>query len=243
MAAADSKGASQRMKTRSQQETIEVARVVDDAVLTAIQTEFSTFINSIDFKNKLKEVLTVAMAETIEAALTPLKNRIFELETQLREVQEKCNDNEQYSRRYSVRIYGVEFVADVNDDGEDCVKTVMDFCRDQLEVEIDQAEIDRAHRIGPPKESGPRALIVKFKDYATKSKVMKSKKKLKGKNVFVNEDLTWRNQQFLKHVRQVCKNQGYVFTADGYIFVKRREGESAPVRIRKEADLQRLGFV
>ena len=83
MAAADSKGASQRMKTRSQQETIEVARVVDDAVLTAIQTEFSTFINSIDFKNKLKEVLTVAMAETIEGALTPLKNRIFELETQL----------------------------------------------------------------------------------------------------------------------------------------------------------------
>ena len=86
-------------------------------------------------------------------------------------------------------------------------------------------------------------MIVKFKDYATKSKVMKNKKKLKGKNVFVNEDLTWCNQQFLKHVRQVCKNQGYVFTADGYIFVKRREGESAPVRIRKEADLQRLGFV
>ena len=146
------------------------------------------------------------MAETTEAALTPLKNRIFEL------------DNEQYSRRYSVRIYGVESVADVNDDGNDWVKTVIDFCRDQLEVEIDQAEIDRAHRIGPAKGSGPRALNVKFKDYATKSKVMKNKKKLKGKNVYVNEDLTWRNQQFLKHVRQVCKNQGYVFTADSYIF-------------------------
>ena len=71
---------------------------------------------------------------------------------------------------------------------------------------------------------------------------MKNKKKLKGKNVYVNEDLTWRNQQFFKHVRQVCKNQDYVFTA-GYIFVKRSEGESAPIRIRKGADLQRLGFV
>ena len=36
MAAADSKGASQRIKTRCQQETMEIARVVDDALLTAI---------------------------------------------------------------------------------------------------------------------------------------------------------------------------------------------------------------
>ena len=243
MSAAESKGTSQRMKTRSQQETIDVAQAVDDTVLTAIQTEFSKFINSMVFRNKLKEVITTAMAETIEAALTPLKAEIIKLENQLLEVQEKSNDNEQYSRRYNVRIYGVEPVADGNDEGEDCVKTVIDFCSDQLQVEVDQAEIDRAHRVGPPKESGPRALIVKFKDYATKFKVMKNKKKLKGKKIYINEDLTWRNQQFLKRVRQACKNQGYVFTADGYIFVKRADGESAPVRIRKEADLQRFGFV
>ena len=82
MAAADSKGALQRMKTRSQQETIEVARVVDDAVLTAIQTEFSTFINSIDFKNKLKEVLTVAMAETIHNCEKCKKNVMTTSNTQ-----------------------------------------------------------------------------------------------------------------------------------------------------------------
>lgn len=69
----------------------------------------------------------------------------------------------------------------------------MDFCRDQLEVEIDQVEIDRVYCIGFFKELGLRVLIVKFKDYVIKFKVMKNKKKLKGKNVFVNEDLIWCN--------------------------------------------------
>ena len=74
------------MKTRSQQDIMEAARVVDDVVLAAIQTEFSTFINSMDFKTKLKEAIAAAMAE---AALKPLNNKIYELETQLRVVQEK----------------------------------------------------------------------------------------------------------------------------------------------------------
>lgn len=42
-------------------------------------------------------------------------------------------------------------VAGVNDEWEDCVKTVIYFCRDQLEVEVDLAEIDRTHVSGLPR--------------------------------------------------------------------------------------------
>lgn len=96
------------MKTRSQQEIMDVAQAVDDAVVTTIQAEFSTFINLLDFRNKLKEVITMAMAETIKAALTALKGKITKIENQLVEVQENSNDNEQYSRCSNVHIYRVE---------------------------------------------------------------------------------------------------------------------------------------
>ena len=35
---------------------------------------------------------------------------------------------------------------------------------------------------------------------------MKVKKKLKGKGFFVNEDLTWSNQQLYKRAREIVKD-------------------------------------
>lgn len=70
----------------------------------------------------------------------------------------------------------------------------------------------------------------------------KNTKKLKDKNMFVHEHLNWLNQQLLKHAREVRKGNGCVFTADGYIFVKRGDAYS-PIKIRREADLKRFGFL
>ena len=85
------------------------------------------------------------------------------------------------------------------------------------------------------------ALIVKFKSYESKRKIMINKRKLKGRKLYVNEDLTWMNQQLLKRVRDATAGKAYVFTADGYILVKGKF-DSPLVRIRRDSDLLRYNF-
>ena len=66
---------------------------------------------------------------------------------EISKLQEKCNDNEQCSRRSNIHIDGVGIPpapsAEDTSDGrnespvkEDCVKTVLDFCKDNLEIAI-----------------------------------------------------------------------------------------------------------
>ena len=174
--------------------------------------------------------------------MKPFEEKIIKLEVKVLQLEEKCNDNEQYSRRYNVRIHGVKNpILAVSDAKEDCFKTVIEFCRNELDIEVKHEEIDRAHRVGKSNSDGVRALIVKFKSYESKRKIMINKRKLKGRKLYVNEDLTWMNQQLLKRVRDAIAGKAYVFTADGYILVKGKF-DSPPVRIRRDSDLLRYNF-
>lgn len=73
----------------------------------------------------------------------PLEGKISELEIQLKKVKSHANENEQYSRRCNVRIYGIP---EVEVEGENCNKVVSDFCKDDLKY-ISEYEIDRTHRV------------------------------------------------------------------------------------------------
>lgn len=68
----------------------------------------------------------------------------MKLEEKVLELQEKCNDNEQYSRRYNVCIYGVNPTSLESDESsgmkEDCSKSVIDFCSDELGVVVERRE-------------------------------------------------------------------------------------------------------
>ena len=131
--------------------------------------------------------------------------------------------------------------SDGYDTKEDCFRTVIEFCRNELGIEVKHEEIDGAHCVGKPNSDGARALIVKFKSYESKRKIMINKRKLKGRKLYVNEDLTWVNQQLLKRVRDVIAGKAYGFTADGYILVKGKF-DCPPVRVGRDSDLSRYNF-
>lgn len=110
----------------------------------------------------------------INEAVQPLKQRIKNLEQQLEAVKQKANDNEQYSRRSNVRIFGVKSPDIITDSAvaENSIKSVVDFCKNELGVDLNEQEIDRAHRVGRQNGEKSRAIIVKFKSHASKVKVM-----------------------------------------------------------------------
>ena len=67
------------------------------------------------------------------------------------------DSNEQYSRRESVRIYGVQ-------EGDNCPKKGLVFFLWEMGLEFDAREIDIAHRVRRKRQDGSRAIIVKFKN-------------------------------------------------------------------------------
>ena len=108
------------------------------------QNELSKYLHSDEFGDPIKGPLNDMIAAMINKAVQPLKQRIKNLEEQLEAVKQKANDNEQYSRRSNVRIFGMES-PDTNSDlvmVENCTKSVVDFCKNELGVHLNEHEID-----------------------------------------------------------------------------------------------------
>ena len=100
--------------------------------------------------------------EKRDAEIRKLKGRVEELEGRL-------DDQEQYSRRTSVRISGVE-----EKEGEDCEKKVTEIFASLGH----RPQINRVHRVGPKsgnRNAPPRQIICQFTNYPDKRKTLKLK--------------------------------------------------------------------
>ena len=90
------------------------------------------------------------LMKKIEDKFKEQNDRIEELESKLAMKQNiidhleiKCNDNEQYSRIFCLRIHGLDFSTD-EDEG---VLKKVEKCCSNMGIEFNQNEIDRAHYI------------------------------------------------------------------------------------------------
>ena len=94
-------------------------------------------------------MFTKAIVAAVQAAVLPLqkeisclKDELAKLKSELDEVKAKANNNKQYSRRNSIRIFGQN-----EEEGEDCYAKVVDLCENVLEIEVGRNELDRVHRV------------------------------------------------------------------------------------------------
>ena len=144
---------------------------------------------------------------------------IRDLQTRLTNVEERCDDLEQYSRRRpnTVRIRGVAEALNEN----------TDIVVKELSVDISDSDVVRSHRVGRRAEdrSTPRDIIVRFTTHNTKTSVMRSARKLKGTHVFINEDLTKTRATIAWEARTLKRERKIsdTWTRDGVIFVKKGE--------------------
>ena len=97
---------------------------------------------------------------------TDLKARVDKIET-------AAEVAEQYSRRNCIRISGIP-----EDDSEDTDDTVLHIAR-AMDVDLNVEEIDRSHRIGKPKTTTPRDIIVKLATFRVRQRLLKDRKNLK----------------------------------------------------------------
>ena len=92
------------------------------------------------------------------------------------------------SRRNNLRIDGI--MKRANETWEDSEKELDTLFKESLGIE-EEVVTERAHRLkkdNKKKSNRPRTIICRILNYKDKVKIPKNAKKLKRKNIFINED-------------------------------------------------------
>lgn len=180
--------------------------------------------------------LSAALTETLSASLIqPVKELIAvntsaianlreEGELRAEEVKglktmviERTDEHEQYVRRNSLRIFGIPETP--RESTEDKVLALAA----EMGVTLKMEEIDRCHRVGQKRDANQnRPILCKFVSYASRHKVFTAKKKLKGKNIGIGEDLTLLRREMLKAAIAHFGGKN-VWTIDGVILIKNED--------------------
>lgn len=190
----------------------------------------------------LKEVICKPLLTEMEQLKENIRQKdelILQLETKIELLELKQDDQEQYSRRNSLRIYGLQ-----ESDGENLMESLPNLLSKEtgLDPPMQKEEICRVHRVGRKvPEKRPRPIILKFATYQARERLFKKRLLLKKssalQSVFINEDLTKRRSRLLYDARMLKKGSKItdVWTKDGKIFIKSLNGKI--VQIQNENQL------
>ena len=139
-----------------------------------------------------REKLT-AILESMKSIETQVQRLNKKLDTNTKEIGKLKNENiklkqalslavynvdalEQYGRRENIRIHGVAEKLNSNkDDGEEVVANIAA----ELGIDINECDIQRAHRLGKKKNSPggkPRQIIARFISYKKRNELLHAKK-------------------------------------------------------------------
>ena len=193
-----------------------------DSKLTALKDELPLKESIEELRELILEQgrLVKEQGETISKLQTEIsskEDRIVELESHVAILQNtvkllKCNteSNEQYQRRLCLRIIGIPpAINDENEDGDKCLEKVKEVLT-ELNVEIPDSCIDRAHRIGKPFKNKVgkicHCMIVKFTTWRHRTKVYKARKSVD--NYTISPDLTKHRFDLLKSARNNLDKEG-----------------------------------
>ena len=105
-----------------------------------------------------------------------------------------------------------------------------------MSLNIKEDDIEYVMKINPDRNNAnaPNTSRIKItlKDYETKNKIYINKWHLKGKDVWISEDLTPYKAKLFYQARKAVKDghANLTWTMDGKIFIKKRK-ESPPKRI------------
>ena len=260
---------SQQEKTREEAEEPSLADIRN--MLGGIESEISAILASNNElsselaeleaqKRKLndtKELLekTMNLNLQLKEELDQARDKIKEQAEEIAELYDFQDELEQYTRKNSVEICGIPESA-----YESTEKVVLKISG-ALNVAISPEDIEITHHLNRKGvEKGIRPIIVKFISHKVKSKLYKSRAKLKdvrvhqlfpnysaavsskeGGRIFITENLTSSRRKVLMKANQMRKDGLLVscWTLDGKIYIK-TSPDGNPVRIYAEDDLKNI---
>ena len=136
------------------------------------------------------------------ATVTAMEGKLTVLDNNNKALSDEMDALEQYSRRNCLLFHGVP------DTDPDTTDSVISLCKGKLDVNVSREIIDRSHprgqrNVGPSGEYKPRPIIVKFRSYETRRLVFSAKRRLKGTQFVITDNLTKRRNDLLNKVRSL----------------------------------------
>ena len=181
----------------------------------------------------------------LEETVSQLQNNNANLKAKIDLIDMRLEEQEQYSRRTSLRFHNVRVPTDQKGNIIQPVDTdgiILKICNKDLTVPLDIHHIGRSHPIGEAKD-GKISIIVRFLTYRQQHMVFSNKRKLKGNKdkMFIAENLTTYRYDLLRQLNGMEKiNKVYSFwTHDGSILVKERENSKVKV-IKNQSDVDKM---
>lgn len=195
-------------------------------------------------KRKLNEILTPPGASPAVDFVTNLSNALSDpgvrasfkeivndalivevksLRSQIKSLERRVEDLEQYSRRSCVKVSGFPESVDEKSTDSAILKIAA-----EMQVPLKPDEISRSHRLPSRRESTrPRDIVVRFTTYNKRRLFLSSRSKLKGSpsmkgSVYINEHLTRQRSEVFYQCRKAKKAGKLLDTwsYDGRIMVK-----------------------
>lgn len=177
--------------------------------------------------------------------LREFKERHINIGTQMKMLENKVHEIEQYGRNRNVEIKGVEELG--NEKLDEIVVSIANKCG----VTIDKVDIDVVHRISNRNGKEPRDIIAQFKNRDVRDAIMKAKKiKINNKDVttgkldkaiYVNEHLSAHYKMLFWETKIKCTEKGYryVWVKNGKILVRKSDNEQV-LRVQNVEDLKKI---
>lgn len=192
--------------------------------------------DSIDFNTKIIEDLRSELCKR-DQAITDLQQQLHRINADFQEEVDQINH---YSRRNNIEIHGIPELPQEN------IYSLLHNIGKTLDCEVQQHDIDIAHRIPSTNKSLPRPIIVKFLNRWKKNEIMVAKKNKKmltsslgfstlDQPIFINDHLTPKTKGILRRAKEL-RNKGFkfVWSRDGKVFV--RKDETSQVKTVKSID-------
>jgi hypothetical protein len=182
---------------------------------------------------------------TKHLTVSQLQDNNAKLKDKIDLIDMRLEEQEQYSRRTSLRFHNVRVPTDqkgniiqpVDTDGID-----LKNCNKDLNVPLDIHHIGRYRPIGEAKD-GKISIIVRFLTYRQRHMVFSNKKKLKGNKdkMFIDENLTKYRYDLLRQLNGTKKiNKVHsIWTHDGSILVKERENSKVKM-IKNQSNADKM---
>ena len=182
------------------------------------------------------ESKTTAVAKEVKVVkgkTTRLEHNLNDHDVRIQKLEREMNDLEQYSRRSHLRVYKIPEAA--KGQKEDVTKKVCSIFTDLVGVQTGPEDIEVAHRAGRLGDK-PRPVLVRFFDRKKRDLILQNTRKLKGKNVVIDDDLTFLNYKLLRTAQSNTATMS-VWSSNGKVLAKLKNGQTVRLTIHSDVDL------
>lgn len=170
--------------------------MVDTLIFKQFQEIKSLIQNS---KKELKEDIKT-VREDLSIQTEVLKESITVIQSKLNDIEYRVQALEKLARKNNLIIFGLRDHRNLKD--FELATWVTEQLRNLLEVDINISDINNLYYLG---NDSTKPLRIELNSYLKKALILRSAYKLKGKNIFINHDLSKKERVVNKVLKQNLK--------------------------------------